>query len=289
MKISTVRLFVALLGCGGASATFAQLEGEYQIQPLMTRYAETAKKVTFDATARIFRHVQFQEADRFDGWTVDMDLTVPIPGTERFQVRLYWPAYTEGRARLIKPGQPDQFRRINVDGYTGLFDFASAQLEYQMVTEKDRGYNFALYGGAGTHTRVLWTSTLSRDRYNDQGNVGFGGLKLDWRHGDSLRFAANLGGRYYWVSDDLNPTQGSDGFWLCDASAAAIFHPWKAPIYPAAELVYQGEFNKYNSLLFVPEVIVGINSHLELKAGASIGIIRDGENIGGRVQVTARF
>ena len=65
-----------------------QGESEYQVQPIFTRYAETVRKVTFNANARVFNDVELQEADEFDGWTVDADLTFPIPYTKHFQVRL---------------------------------------------------------------------------------------------------------------------------------------------------------------------------------------------------------
>lgn len=282
-------LCLGLMVAGRPDFVPAQTEGEYQAQPIFSRYGATQSNwVTLNTTARLFSDVQLQEVDRFDGWSLDADLTVRVPWTERWQARLYWPFYTEGSARVTKPGLPETGRRIDIHGSAGLFDFANVQLECQLLRESEHGFNLGLHGGYGWHTEVLWTSTLGGDRYNDQGNVGLGGLRADWRVGPHWRFLAGAGGRYYWVSDDLNPV-GGDQFWFMDASVAAVYHPWKAPVYPVAELVYQGDLSQFNSLLFVPEILFAPGFHLEFKAGATIGLTGDGEGLGGRLQATVRF
>ncbi len=284
VSLSTV--FIVLWA---AATARAQLEGEYQIQPIFTRYAETVKKITFNANAHIFNDVQLQESDRFDGWTVDADVTFRIPYTKRFQVRVLWPFYTEGDARVIDPGL--NFHKKNkIHGYGGVFDFPSVELAYQFLAEPDHRFNASVYGGIGERQRVLWTSVFD-EVYNHAGQVALFGVRADWRYGDDWRFVANAGARYYFKSDDLNPegTGSSDKFFLTDISVAAIYHPWKCPVFPAAELVYQGTFGDYNSVLFVPEVILGVCKNFELKAGAPIGLTGDGESFGGRFQATARF
>jgi hypothetical protein len=276
--------------CEGGNA-FAQLEGEYQIQPIFTRYAETVKKITFNATARTFNDVQLQEADRFDGWAMDADLTIPIPFTKRFQVRVMWPFYTDGEARLIDPGHRDTGQRIDVHGYGGTFDFPNVQLEWQFLSETKNGFNASVYGGIGEAFRVLDTSTLSHDKYNHAGDYALFGFRGDWHYGEEWRFVANAGARYYFKSDDLNPagTGSDDVFCLSDISVAAIYHPWACPVYPVAELVYNGNFSDYNSVLFVPEVIWAACRNFELKAGMTVGLTGDGESIGTRFQATVRF
>jgi len=286
-----LKLGTGLLTICSATTAFAQLEGDYQVQPIFTRYAETAKKITFNATARVFNDVQLQEVDRFDGWGVDADLTIPIPYTKQFQVRLFWPFYTEGDARVIEPRSRDFGRKTDIRGYGGTFDFPNAQIEYQFLAEPDYCFNMAAYGGMGERQRVLWTTTFDDDVYNHDGVVGLFGLKADWRCGDKWRFAANGGARYYFKSDDLNPEGpfGNDKFWLADISMAAIYHPWQCPLYPVAELVYQGDFSDYNSVLLVPELIWAACRNFELKAGVPIGLTSDGESFGGRFQATLRF
>ncbi len=100
-----------LIALGVAGAASAQVEGEYQIQPIFTRYAETVKKITFNSSLSLFHDVQLQEADEFNGWSVDADLTIPIPYTKTFQLRLEWPFYTDGRARVIDNEAPDRGER----------------------------------------------------------------------------------------------------------------------------------------------------------------------------------
>lgn len=270
----------------------AQLEGDYQIQPIITRYAETAKKVTFNATTRVFRDAQLQEVDSFDGWGVDADLTIPIPFTETFQVRVFWPFYTEGDARLIEPGQPDRGRRIDIRGYGGTLDFPNVQLEWQFLREdKTALFNMGAYGGIGEVQRVLWTTEADPDVYNHKGQNALFGLKADWRCGDEWRFLVNAGARYYFKSDDMNPAGPgpNDRFWHTDISAAAIYRAWETPVFPVAELVYNGDFSSYHSVLAVPEVIFGICPNFEVKLGVPIGLTGDGEQIGGRLQGTLRF
>ena len=294
MKGTFTRLLSALtIGtiCIGAITARAQIEGEYQIQPIFTRYAETAKKITFNATARIFNDVQMQEADRYDGWGVDADLTIPIPYTKRFQLRVFWPFYTDGDARLIDPGHRDTGRRVDVRGYGGVFEFPNIQLDWQFLSESNRPLNMAAYGGIGERQRVLWVDSVDDEIFNHAGQYALFGLKADWRYGEHWRFLANAGARYYFKSDDLNPegADSSDEFYLSDFSVAAIYHPWKCPVFPVAELVYQTTFGDYNSLLFVPEVIVGVCRNFEFKAGVPIGLTSDGESFGARFQATTRF
>jgi hypothetical protein len=283
-------LSIVLISVGAAGAARAQVEGEYQIQPIFTRYAETAKKITFNATARIFNDVQMQEADRFDGWGVDADLTIPIPYTRSLQLRVFWPFYTDGDARLTDPGHPDTGRRVDVRGYGGVFEFPNVQLEWQFLSESNRPLNMAVYGGIGERQRVLWVDSVDDEVYNHAGQYTMFGLKADWRFREEWRFVANAGGRYYFKSDDLNPGDVSDDeFYWADVSFAAIYHPWKFPVYPVAELVYQGDFSDYNSALFVPEAIWGVCRNFELKVGLPIGITSDGESFGARFQATTRF
>lgn len=282
---------MALISLGVAGTALAQSQAEYQIQPIFTRHAETVKKITFNSGVTLFHDVQLQEADNFDGVSVDADLTIPIPYTKTFQVRLEWPFYTEGRARLIDKDAPDRGERIHIRGYNGTFQFANVQLEWQFLNQSNHGVNMAAYAGIGESQRVLWTGEDIEDVYNHKGNVAIYGLKADWRAGDEWRFVANLGVHNYYKSDDLNPEgpSGRDDFWLSDFSMAAVWHPWSAPVYPVAELIYQTTFFEYNAVQVVPEVIWAVCQNFELKAGAPLGLTSDGQDYGGRFQATVRF
>jgi hypothetical protein len=287
VRVLSIGFIVAM----GATAAFAQVEGDYQIQPIFTRYAETAKKITFNANAKVFNGVDLQEAVDYEGWGVEADLTVPIPYTKRFQVRLSWPFYTDGDARVREKGRSDTGQRIDIRGYGGTFEFPNLQLEYQVLTEEQAGFNLGAYGGYGEKQRSLWTTSFDDDVYNHDGTVIPFGLKADWRHGEQWRFVANAGARHYRKSDDLNPAgvDADDRFWLGDVSVAAIYRPWDYPIYPVGELVYQGNFDDYHSVLAVPEFIWAVCRNFELKVGVPIGLTDDGESIGGRLQATLRF
>jgi hypothetical protein len=284
------RFGIGLFTTFAAASGFAQLEGEYQVQPILTRYAETVKKITFNASVHVFNDVQLQEADRFDGWTVDADLTIRIPYTKRWQARVFWPFYTEGDARVIEPGR-DFHTKTDIRGYGGVFDFASVELAYQFLAEPEHDFNASVYAGIGERQRVLWTTTSLGDIYNHAGQAAHFGLRADWRHGDEWRFVANGGARYYFKSDDLNPEgpDASDTWVLGEFSVAAIYHPWKCPLYPVAELSYQTTFGDYHAVQLVPEVIWAACRNFELKAGAPIGLTGDGESFGGRFQATVRF
>jgi hypothetical protein len=119
--------------------------------------------------------------------------------------------------------------------------------------------------------------------------VALAGLKLDRKLSDLLTILANFGVRYYWESDDLNPSGGSNEFAQVDLSVAGIFNPFEGKLYPVLEVAYGGDFNRYNSILVVPEVIWPISRHFELKVGATFGLTSDGERIGARVQSVVRF
>ena len=70
---------------------------------------------------------------------------------------------------------------------------------------------------------------------------------------------------------------------------AGVFDPWKTNVFPVLEVAFTGDLHKYNSVIVVPEVIWAVNTHLELKAGITVGLPDDGERIGFRVQGVVRF
>jgi hypothetical protein len=265
----------------GASATKAN--SAHIPRPMITRLARTESAITLGAGIHYFEDVDLQEADSFDGYTVDLELVVPF--LHRFQVWLYAPVYTEGEAKLRSASHQE----IDIRGNTGVTDFYSARLEYQFMNQSDNGFNMAVNGGVGTVIYGLETSI--DDVYNHQGDVFLLGLKFDKDMNRTTTLAANLGIRYYWVSDDINPggLSTSDEFVLVDMSAAAVFHPWKQPIFPAVELVYAGDFVDSNSLLLIPELMVALWSHVDLRAGLPVGLTSDGEQIGARAQVSVHF
>ena len=256
---------------------------EFELQPIFTRYAKISKKITFSTTFRAYRDAELQEAENLDALGVDADLVVPF--LKRFQVRLSAPVYTTGEARLIKPPH----KNITVDSFGGTFDFASIQMEWQFLNQAEHGVNMLISGGAGTRLDRLNTSIY--DQYNHKGQVALGQLRVDRRMNDWLTLVGHLGARYYFVSDDLNPAGNAAGdvFTLAEGFVAGVFNPWNNRLVPVLELLYTGDFGKYNSVTVVPEIIWPVSKHFELKAGGTFGLTSDGERIGARVQAVVRF
>lgn len=256
------------------------------LQPLFSRYAQTATQWTLRAGYRAFKDVELQEIDELDGTSYDIELLVPL--SESLQVRLYYPLKTEGDARDIASGAD-----VDVDGKGGLLDFPSLTLEYQFKKAAGRGdYNLAAYLGVGYIRNYLESEIQPNgriDRINHRGAALLFGIKADKQLNNCWTFVGNVGGRYYWDSDDIHPNSDSDKFFLLDASAAFIFAPDNAWVYPAVEVVYQGDVSDYNSLQVVPQVIVPIGSHVDLNAGVSVGLLDDGPSTEGRLQLNVRF
>jgi len=258
----------------------------HEIHPLFSRYAQTAKSWTLRAGYRSFKDVELQEADEFDGTTLDIELIVPL--NERFQLRFYYPYSTEGDAEHINSGND-----LDIDGNGGVLDFPSIIVDYQFKKAVSAGdYNLASYLGVGNvrqHLDAKDKTTGLVDRYNHRGSVLLFGFKADKQLNNCWTFIGNVGGRFYWDSDDIHPNSDSDQFFLIDASTAWIYAPENAWIYPAFEVVYQGDVSDYNSLQVVPQVIVPFGSHVDLNAGMSVGLLDDGPSTEARLQLNVRF
>jgi hypothetical protein len=268
-----------------ATAT-AQECSTRELSPLFSRYAQTAKSWTLRAGYRDFKDVELQEADSFDGTTMDFEIIIPF--NERWQVRFYYPYITEGDAEAIDSGAD-----LDIDGDGGALDFPSLIVDCQFKQAEAVGeYNLAAYLGVGNVRESIDSTdkTTGRiDRFNHRGSVLLFGMKADKQLNNCWTFVGNVGGRYYWDSDDMNPSGGSDKFFLFDASAAWIYAPENSWVYPAIEAVYQGDVSDYNSLQIVPQVIIPVGSHADLNGGVSVGLLDDGPSTEARVQLNVRF
>jgi hypothetical protein len=272
-------------------------ESLYSPQPIFTRLAKTSDRITLSTTFRASRDVELQEADHVHTWGFDAELAVPF--LERFQVRLNVPIHTEGSVHLLpvpvlhKSGrittQPD--KRVNLSGNGGVFDFASVQLEYQVLTEEKSGINLSAAFGLAERLDWLQTDANVSGKYNHQGRYYFAQMRADRRMSDWLTLVGQLGFRHYYASDDLNPAGNEDGdvFEHYEAFLAGVFNPWKSSLFPVLEIAFTGDFENYNSVLVVPELIWVVNSHFELKAAVPFSVTTDGESIGARVQAMVRF
>lgn len=258
-------------------------KAEYELQPIFTRYAKTSDKITFSSTFKAYRDAELQEAENLDALGVDAEILVPF--AKRFQLRLNVPIYTAGNARLIAPPHEN----LTVEGWGGTFDFATAQFEWQFLNQADHGLNMSIGGGGGE--RLNWLDTSIADRYNHKGVMALGQVRVDRQMNDWFTLVGNLGVRHYFISDDLNPAGNAAGdvFTLAEGFVAGVFNPWDNKLVPVLELIYTGDFGKYNSVLVVPEVIWPISRHFELKAGGTFGLTSNGERVGARVQAVLRF
>jgi len=260
--------------------------GEYLLEPLFTRYAQTYDKITVDLRERYFDDLRLQEINHFDGWTTD--LTVTFPFNERFEITVLLPIYTYGRANRFDVPTHD---RVTVKGPGAIFDYPSIYFAHQLIEASTGPVNAGYFLGVGAHLDE-WgqLQTTHKDILNHQGLLLHGGLRADRFFADGKwRLAANVGGRYYYESDDLNPGGGSDHFYHLEASGAAVYHPKHLFLHPAAELEYRGDLNGYNAVWVVPEVLIPISSSFEMRIGVPLRMTQDGERFGVNLHLTARF
>lgn len=293
--LSPARAGEPMTGAPGKGATTVVEVPQFQLQPIFTRHARIADKVTFSTTVRGSRNVELQEARDLEWWGVDAEIVFPF--LERFQLRLNVPLYSDGHADLLpvpvtgKGGLRVMQKegRIDLSGYGGVFDFASLQLEGQVLTEEKHGVNLTLSVGAAKITDPLQTDKVGR--YNHAGEYYMIQVRADKRVNDWLTVVGHLGARHYYISDDLNPAGQDDGdvFTHYEAFVAGVFNPWNSKVFPVLELAYTGDLDQYNSILLVPEVIWALNSHFELKTAVPVGLTDDGGRVGFRLQATVRF
>ena len=258
---------------------------DQELRPLYSQYAQTTTRWTLRAGARFFRDATLQEADQFDGTTLDLELIAPL--NECMQLRVYFPYYTDGDAREFETGD-----KLDIEGNGGALDFPTVIFDYQFAKATSPGeFNLAAFFGIGDvrqHLEATNRNTGTVDRFNHHGSMLTAGVKADKQLNRCWRFIGNLGARVYRDSDDMNPSGGSDKFFLIDVSTAFIYAPRSARFYPMIEGVYQGDFTDYNSLQIVPQLLVPLGSHLDLNAGVSLGLI-DGPSTEGRLLMTLRF
>ncbi|TVP79846.1 MAG: hypothetical protein EA353_05285 [Puniceicoccaceae bacterium] len=254
--------------------------------PILTRPAATAQSISIIANAKYFDDVQLEEANEFDGFGSELELTVPF--RQNMQLRFILPVYTSGKATLIDPPTGE---RIRIKGPSGTFNYPTILFDHQLMDEKSDGYNLAYFLGYGK-SAGNWgkLDTTHGDIYNHQGNLFRIGLKADGSaDSGAYHWLTNAGVRIYQGSDDLNPAQTGDNFAHLELSGAVIFNHVSDHFYPAAELSYQGDLGRYNAIHLIPQIIAPIGPNLDLKAGATLGLSGDGERWGARLQLDYRL
>ena len=170
-------------------------------RPLIARPATTTSSFNMDIYASYVDGQALQEADDFKGWTAGFDFTLPINQT--MQLRMLLPLRTEGEAELRANAA-----QIDIEGWGGVFDFATLFFEHQLVGRDGGANRFAYFLGAGYRTGVLETGTP--DKYNHQGRSLHAGARYErhWSGFGVLLLDAEY--RSYEISDDLNPANAND-------------------------------------------------------------------------------
>jgi len=279
----------SLLGCLLLCCVMMVQADDYSMQPIKTEPAQIQDRVMFSTSWESFQGVELDEVEDFDGWTAAAELVVPF--MDKFQLRFNMPLRTEGDAVVksdhwLRPGL-----EIDVEGNGGVFDFITLAFEHQLYREQEKGYNLSYYVGGGAVGYPLDTTLYRRghgtDSINHNGTVFMGGVKADAERWGG-RLLGNAGLRAYGRSDDLSPG-GNDQLYVLDLKTAMIFAPWGQYVHPVLELTYLGDFSDMNQITLLPEVLIPVNPHLELKAGVAIGLGGNGSEFGGQAEVSVRF
>lgn len=264
---------------------FTAHAGNSTQQPILTRFAQTQSESSFELSATRFTDVELDEADHFDGWTAKAELTIPFEDDK--QIRLSIPFYTDGDARLTKPGSSFTGKIIDIDGNGGVFDYATLQYEHQVRFADQSNYNLAYTLGGGFRTKELDTTT--GDKFNHTGRMLLLGAKADsYINGGDSQLLINAGIRYYHDADDLNP-ENKDSWTWADIKTAVIFSKWGERTQPVIEASYLGDFNDYNELALVPELVFLLDKSVSLKLGAIIGVTDDGNDAGAVGSLSINF
>ena len=256
------------------------------IEPIFNKSAQIYSGLTIDSEIFYYNDRDLEEIESFDAYEVLFNATLPI--TKNMQVRLILPAYTDGSGKLKKTGSALDGKPIDVDGNGCIYEFTSLQLEYQLVSHIERGYNALIYGGYGG--RAAYLDTTYGDKLNHKGELAKIGLRYDQAMPDyDSNLFSTIEYRHYWDTDDINPAndEGTSfdiinmtGSWVWNQSSA--FHP-------VVEVRYSTDINNYNALSLVPEFIYNVNSIIDVKMAAPIGISSDADKYGARLMLTTHF
>ncbi len=262
------------------SASLTALAQNPTLQPISTRSAQTQIDISAELTAHSFNDVELGEADGFDGYSAAFELTAPF-ATDK-QIRFSVPFYTKGDAYWKEDGRP-----IDIDGYGGVFDYATLQFEQQTHFAEESGFNLAYAVGGGMRTAVL--DTTVNDYYNHTGKIFLLGIKMDKDiHEGETQLLLNAGLRYYFDADDLHPRDIDVWAWA-DIKGAVVFKPWGQYVRPALELTYLGGFNDHNAVTLMPELIIQLAENASLKVGGILGLTSDGNQRGVTSQLSVSF
>lgn len=266
-----------LLALGFSS--FAGADGNEMSRPLIARPATTTSSFNMDIYASYVDGQALQEADDFRGWTAGFDFTLPLNQT--MQLRVLLPLRTEGEAVLRSNGA-----EIDIEGWGGVFDFATLFFEHQLLGRDSGANRFAYFLGAGYRTGVLETGTP--DRYNHQGRSLHAGARYERHLASHGVLFLDAEYRSYEVSDDLNPANANDDRFNLFRVTGAWMGTRRGSLTPAVE-VSMDVVEDYVAAVAVPELFLRAGDTVELKLGVPVGITRDAPDWGAQLRATLVF
>lgn len=279
---------ISMVAGGCLLATALAVAGERTPEPIRTLSPESGSDIEFKFSYDAFTGVELDEVEDFDGWSATAEISVPF--MDKFRLRLSYPFRTEGDAVVREDHWRAPGEDIDLDGNGGVFDFMTLVFEHQLRSASDSAFGLSYYLGGGAVPDPLHTTLTGpnggTDSINHHGTVFLVGARLDRYHSFGHGMV-NLGLRYYESSDDINAS-GNDQFVAADFKLAMVFNPWGS-IYPVLELTYLGDFTDMNQFTLYPELVFSIGKHVDLKAGAAIGLGGNGNEFGGQAQLGIKF
>ncbi|MGE0623089.1 MAG: hypothetical protein AB7I04_11415 [Pseudomonadales bacterium] len=248
-------------------------------RPLIARPATTSRRFNMDVYATYVEGLALQEADDFRGWTVGLDFTLPL--TRAMQLRALLPVRTEGEA-VLRASDED----IDIEGWSGLFDFGTLFFEHQLVGRDGGANRFAYYLGMGWRTGVLETDTP--DKYNHQGRSIHLGGRYERRFVAGSTVLVDAEYRSYEISDDLNPANLNDDRFNLFRLTGAWMGAKRGVLRPAVELTAQA-VEDWLPVSVVPELFLLTGSTMTVKFGIPVGLTADAPDWGAEMRATLAF
>jgi len=236
----------------------------FGLTPLYTLNARNVQNPVINFSHEDFNNVRIDEAKDFNGYTQAIEVLVPFGEQNRWEVRLEVPFNTRGHAKTIANDES-----IYIRGNGGVFDFTTLTLQRELDFINVNSINSSIFFGYGHRTKEL--DTTIKDKYNHRGQLVHLGYNIDNAKPDNdLRIQATADFRYYFDTDDLNPSNGEDSFQMLNISSAAVYN-YENMIKPVFEVLYSTDFEDRQIIQAVPELIVPVTDWLEIKGGYALG------------------
>jgi len=272
------------------AGTVAAAGSSAMVEPIFARYARIYKAPTLDFRVEYFRDKPMEEMDDFDGYSLFLDFTFPI--NEMSQIELLAPFYTKGDGDYKKPGDPNNGKSVDVEGYGGVRDFPSIIYERRFPwLENLLGINMAWMAGGGKRLAYLDVEHKGNkiDRFNHSGyNYQFG-LKIDddIQQG-AMTWLGNLRYVKFIEVDDIKLTGDGPDFEVLYATGAIMLNDYGA-LTPVLEVLLEHDFEDFTSFSLSPELIYTAADSWDIKLGVPFRLTGDGQKYAAELELTYRF